>query len=83
MTIISLIESEIKDPTYTSISASYLDLHLEIDSENLNTITLTLVKEIIIGITSSGISDQLREMYSICRCCRNVVTYKWFIMGKS
>jgi hypothetical protein len=37
MTIISLIESEIKDPTYTSISASYLDLHLEIDSENLLT----------------------------------------------
>jgi hypothetical protein len=27
---------------------------------SLNTITLTLVKEIIIGTTSSGISDQLR-----------------------
>ena len=37
MTIISLIEFEIKDPTYTSMSASYLDLHLEIDSENLLT----------------------------------------------
>ena len=27
------IELEIKDTTYTDISASYLDLHLEIDSE--------------------------------------------------
>ena len=29
--------------------------------------------------TSSGISDQLRDiyMYSICRCCWNVATYKW------
>ena len=33
--------------------------------------------EIVIGTTSSGISDQLRDVYSICRCCWNVATYKW------
>jgi hypothetical protein len=27
--------------------------------------------------TSSRISDQLRAMYSICRWCWNVATYKW------
>jgi len=27
--------------------------------------------------TSSGILDQLRDIYSICRYCRNVATYKW------
>ena len=26
---------------------------------------------------SSGLSNQLREIYSICRCFWNVVTYKW------
>jgi hypothetical protein len=29
------------------------------------------------GITSSGISDQMRDIYSICRCYWNVATYKW------
>jgi hypothetical protein len=29
------------------------------------------------GTTSSGISYHLREIYSICRCCWNVATYKW------
>jgi hypothetical protein len=32
--------------------------------------------EILIGTTSSGISYQLRDIYSICRCCLNVATYK-------
>ena len=35
------------------------------------------IKEIMIGTTSSGISDQLREIYSICRCSWNVATYEW------
>jgi hypothetical protein len=30
-----------------------------------------------IGTTSSGISYQLRDIYSICRCCWNVATYEW------
>ena len=39
--------------------------------------------EIMIGTTNSGISYQLRDVYSICRCFRNVATYKWrFTMGK-
>ena len=29
------------------------------------------------GTTSSGISGQLREIYSICRCRWNVAKYKW------
>jgi len=29
------------------------------------------------GTTSSRISDQLRYIYSICRCCWNVATYEW------
>jgi hypothetical protein len=29
-------------------------------------------KEILIGTTSSGISDQFRDIYSICRCLWNV-----------
>ena len=33
------------------------------------------IKEILIGTTSSGISYHLRDIYSICRCCWNVVTY--------
>ena len=43
---------------------------------------LASIKEIIIGITSSGISDQLRYMYSICRCCWNVATYKWISLWR-
>jgi hypothetical protein len=31
----------------------------------------------LIGTTSSGISYHLRDIYSICRCCWNVATYKW------
>jgi len=26
---------------------------------------------------SSGILDELRDAYSVCRCCWNVATYKW------
>jgi len=36
----------------------------------------TPIKEILIGTTSSGISYHLRDIYSICKCCRNVATYK-------
>ena len=35
------------------------------------------IKEMLIGITSSGISYHLRDIYSICRCCWNDATYKW------
>jgi hypothetical protein len=35
------------------------------------------INEIIIETTSSEISDQLRDIYSICRCCWNVATHKW------
>ena len=35
------------------------------------------IKEILIGTTSSGIWYQLRDIYSIYRCCWNVATYKW------
>ena len=31
----------------------------------------------MIGTTNSKISDQLRYIYSICRCCWNVATHKW------
>ena len=31
----------------------------------------------MVNITSSGISNQLRNMYSICRCCWNIATYRW------
>jgi hypothetical protein len=60
------IELEIKDTTDTDRSASYLDLHLEIDP----------IKEILIGTIISGISYQLRDIYSICGCCWNVATYE-------
>ena len=30
----------------------------------------------MIATISSGISNQLRDIYSICRCCWNVATYK-------
>jgi hypothetical protein len=34
--------------------------------------------------TSSGISYQLRDIYSIYRCCWNVVAYEWKVYnGKS
>ena len=35
------------------------------------------IKEILRGTTSSGISYQLRDIFSICRCCWNDATYKW------
>jgi hypothetical protein len=35
------------------------------------------IKEFLIGTTSSGILYHLRDIYSICRCCWNVATYKW------
>ena len=31
----------------------------------------------MIGTTSSGISYQLRHVYTMCRCYWNVATYKW------
>ena len=34
----------------------------------------TFIKGFLIGTT---ISYQLRDIYSICRCCWNVATYKW------
>jgi hypothetical protein len=37
----------------------------------------TLFHEILIETTSSGMSDQLRDIYSICRYCWIIVTYKW------
>jgi hypothetical protein len=37
----------------------------------------TIGKEIFIGTVSSGISDKLRDIYSICRSYMNVATYKW------
>jgi hypothetical protein len=40
-------------------------------------LSLKSIKEILIGTTSSGISYQLRDIYSICRCCWNVATYEW------
>jgi hypothetical protein len=39
----------------------------------------TSIKEILIGATSSVISYHLRDVCSICRCCWNVVIYKWKI----
>ena len=37
----------------------------------------SLLAAILIGTTISGISYQLRDIYSICRCCWNVATYEW------
>ena len=34
------------------------------------------IKEIMIGAIRSEISEQLRDVYSICRCFWNVATYK-------
>jgi hypothetical protein len=33
--------------------------------------------DILIGTTSSQIQYQLRDVYSICRCCWSVATYEW------
>jgi hypothetical protein len=52
------IELEIKDTTDTTKSASSLDLHQGNPDRNHN----------------SGISDQFRDIYSICRCLWNVAT---------
>ena len=35
------------------------------------------IKKFLIGTTSSGISYHLRDIYSICRCCWDVTTFKW------
>ena len=37
----------------------------------------TIFLGIMIETTSSGMSNQLRDIYSICGYCWNVVTYKW------
>jgi hypothetical protein len=42
---------------------------------------LLTLPEILTGTISSGISDQLRDIYSICRCCWNVATYKWKVLN--
>jgi hypothetical protein len=31
----------------------------------------------MLGTTGSGMSHQLREIYSICKCCWNVATHEW------
>jgi len=33
--------------------------------------------EVLIGITDCGMWYQLRDIYSICKCCWNATTYKW------
>jgi hypothetical protein len=65
------IELSIKNTTYAARSASYLDINLKI-----GLLAATLFHEILIKTTSSGMSDQLRDIYSICRYCWNVVTYQ-------
>jgi hypothetical protein len=37
---------------------------------------ILLKEEIMIGTTSSRILYQLRDKYTICRCCWNVATHK-------
>jgi hypothetical protein len=37
----------------------------------------TIYQGNLMGTTCSGISYHLRDIYSICRCCWNVATYKW------
>jgi hypothetical protein len=37
-------------------------------------------KEVMIGTTSSGISYQLRDVYSIYRCCWNIVSTEGYIL---
>jgi hypothetical protein len=37
----------------------------------------TLFHELLIKTTSSGMSDQLIYIHSICRYCWNPATYKW------
>jgi len=70
--------------TYIPSFGQVMVVTVKLDDSNLPTRNpcsvaslLASIKEIIIGITSSGISDQLWYMYSICRCCWNVATYKW------
>jgi len=36
----------------------------------------------MLGTTSSRISDQLRDIYSIFRCYWNVATYKWKVHNR-
>jgi hypothetical protein len=48
-------------------------IELEI-KDTTDTGTSALYLDIHLG---SGISYQLRDIYSICRCCWNVATYKW------
>jgi hypothetical protein len=43
----------------------------------INQIKSNVLKEILIGTTGSGISSQLRDIYSICRCRCNVAANKW------
>jgi hypothetical protein len=38
--------------------------------------------QFVIGTTSSGISYLLRDIYSICRFCWNVATYKWKVHNR-
>ena len=40
-------------------------------------LSATLYQGNLLVTTSSGTSDQLRDIYSICRRCWNVATYKW------
>jgi hypothetical protein len=45
--------------------------------------TLSIISPfVLIGTTSSGISDQLRDIYFICRCCLNVATYNWRVHNR-
>jgi hypothetical protein len=66
------IELEIKDTTYTDRYASYLDLHLEINSEGRLRPTIFLE----MPVPSQVHYGHLRDIYSICRCCWNVARYK-------
>ena len=44
---------------------------------------LSNMKKITIWLASSGILDQLRDKYSKCRCCWNVVACEWKVyIGK-
>jgi hypothetical protein len=53
------------------------NLCTNVTSSMLDTLYILACKKIIIETTSSGNSNLLRDMYSICRCCWNVATYKW------
>ena len=45
-------------------------------------LAVTMYEGILIGTTSSGISDQLRDIYSTCRCYWNVATHS-FLFGNT